>query len=62
MLLVNVTSYVFHPVTEYKAIQAFEKENEMKDWVKSESTTGVAYTRTQRFYVELAERRTDDGD
>ena len=60
MLLINVTSYVFHQTTEYKAIQAFEKENDMKDWVKSEGTTAVSYTRTQRISVELDERRTDE--
>ena len=34
--------------------------NDMKDWVKSEGTTAVAYTRTQRISVDLDERRTDD--
>ena len=53
MMIVTVTSYIFHPVTEYKAMLDFEDQNDMNEWVKSESTVSVAYTRTQRIAVPL---------
>ena len=52
MWIKEVTTVGFDPVKEYKAIQRFERENDMRDWVKSESTVMTAYTRTKSMYVE----------
>ena len=52
MWIKEVVTVGFDPVKEYKAIQRFERENDMRDWVKSESTVCIAYTRTKNMYVE----------
>ena len=52
MLIVNVTTYVFNPVTEYDLIKNFEECNK-NGWIKSESTQGISYTHTERRIVNV---------
>ena len=46
MLIKHTYTYAFDPVKEYEEIMLFETANDMKEWKKSESTTLIAYTKT----------------
>ena len=52
MWIKEVVTVGFDPVKEYEAIKEFERNNDMRDWVKSESTVSIAFTRTKSMYVE----------
>ena len=52
MWIKEVVTVGFDPVKEYKAIQRFERENDLRDWVKSESTVCTAFTRNKFVIAE----------
>ena len=51
VLIKEVTTVGFDPVKEYEAMKNFEAENDMRDWVKEESTVMVAYIRTKTIWA-----------
>lgn len=51
-MLKEVTTVGFDPVKEYEAMRRFQRENDMRDWVKSESTVMIAFTRTKTIWME----------
>ena len=51
MMIKEVTTVGFDPVKEYEAMKDFERENDMRDWVKEECTVMVAYIRTKTIWA-----------
>lgn len=52
MWIKEVVTVGFDPVKEYEGIKQFERDNDMRDWVKSESTVCIAYTRNKFVIAE----------
>lgn len=50
---------VFDPVKEYREMRQFERDNDMRDWIKIESTTGFAYTRTKTIWTGVSDEQSD---
>lgn len=46
-----VTTVGFDPKHDADAITQFIKENDMRDWVKAETTYYIAYIRTKSIYM-----------
>lgn len=44
------TRITFNPVIDREEILIFEEDN--PDWVRSDTTTGVSFTKTDHYYVE----------
>ncbi len=53
MTILQTTTVIFDPSKEYKSAQEFEEGHQ--DWVKSESTVAVGYTKTTRIVAEVTE-------
>ena len=53
MMIKEVTMVGFDPVKEYKAIQQFERQNDMRDWVKSECTVCTSFQREKFICAEV---------
>lgn len=56
MMIKEVTTVGFDPIAEYEDMKRFERENDMRDWVKSESTVMgstvmVMYIRTKSTWI-----------
>ena len=51
MMIKEVVTIGFDPVREYEDIKRFERENDMRDWVKEECTVMVAYIRTKTIWA-----------
>ncbi len=53
MTILQTTTVIFDPSKEYKSALEFEENHQ--DWVKSESTVAVGYTKTTRIVAEVEE-------
>lgn len=53
MTVTLVKKVTFDPVTEYQYMLAWMQENDMTEWVKHESTTGITFVHetTTFFYA-----------
>lgn len=47
MWIKEITTVGFNPKYEVDAIKQFIKENDMRDWVKTESNNYIAFIRTK---------------
>ena len=55
MWIKEVYTIGFDPVAEYELIKEFKRNNDMRDWVVSESTVLIAFTRTKSICIESPE-------
>ena len=51
MMITNKTIISFDPVKEHDAMVQFERDNDMRDWVKVESTAATVYMCTKTMWA-----------
>lgn len=51
MWVKEVTTVGFNPESEYDKINNFIRENDMRDWVKTESCNCITFIRTKSIYM-----------
>ena len=52
MIIRHETTFIFDPVKEHDAWLDFKANSNMEEWKESESTTGMAYTKTEVYHVD----------
>lgn len=51
MIIREEYTIIFHPVKEYAAMKAFMRDNDMRDFVRYDSTVGVAFKRIKTLWI-----------